>query len=249
MSIRHLSKSLAGGVRARVSVAFSVIWLAHTSLLWISVALCQPSVFGQVRSGDGPARSAGLAKMQLIKENVGWVIAEGKLLLSVNSGRRWIHGWDPAAFRTPDTPQGSTECLQSGRLVGRVLDLVYEKPIRKAKIEILRQPVEVLSEGSYLIHSIDESVPLGITAYTDDTGLFEITVPLRAPPNYFVVVVQAPGFHKIEQMLTLVVPNKATTIGFDLIPTRPTRAEMKVIEKKLDLRRRKLATPKLNKQP
>jgi len=212
-------------------------------------AVCQLCLFGHRPSTGLPARSVGVAATQSNQRSVGRVIAGGTLLLSVQAGRSSTHGADSGSLRDASAPRDLAASLQSGRIVGRVLNIVDEKPVRGAKIEVLRQRVDRLPDGSYLIHSIDESVPLGITAYTDEAGRFVVTVPLLSPPNYFVVVVQAAGYHKIEQMLTLVVPDKPTSTEFDLIPTRPTREQLEVIQKKLELRRRRLVMPEVTKQP
>lgn len=138
-------------------------------------------------------------------------------------------------------PWGSIaiENCNSGWIVGKVTNIVDDSPIYKAKVEILRQEVEKLPDGSYSVKSVDEAVPLGIIEFADRKGSFEVNVPLAEEPNYFVVIVQALGYQKILNMLTYVKPKEKTVINFELIPSQPTSEELKIIEKKLEEKKRK----------
>lgn len=152
----------------------------------------------------------------------------------------------PQRTRLP-CPAGAVEGTIAGNsgscIIGRVVSLLDDTPIASAEVTILRHIVEVLQDGSYLIHPLDAAAPLGITARTDINGCFAVTVPLGPPPNYVAVVIRAAGYHKIEHILTPVATGVPTEMSVELTPTRLTPTQLKTVQKKLELRKPEMLLP------
>lgn len=127
-----------------------------------------------------------------------------------------------------------------GWIAGRVLSILDDSPISGAKIEIFKQELEKLPDGSFSVKELEKAVPLGIIVSTDEQGGFKVKVPLGEEPNYFVVVVYAEGYEKMINILTHVKSGEQTYIVFELIPSHLTPEQMKIIDKKIEEKRKKL---------
>jgi hypothetical protein len=128
-----------------------------------------------------------------------------------------------------------------GWIIGEVRDIIDSSAVKKARIEILKQIVDRLPDGSYRIRSIDEAIPLGIVIYTDQRGMFKAKIPLSEEPNYFVIVVKAKGYHTVNRVLVPARKNEVTKITIELVKTHPTPLEKEIIERKLEERKKRIS--------
>jgi hypothetical protein len=103
-----------------------------------------------------------------------------------------------------------------GWIIGTVKSAADNQPIKNAKVEIYKRPVDKLPDGTPILRSLEESILIGSTE-TDNLGQFAVAVQ-ASQNDVFQVVAKAEGFNEVVESMVQLNPNSTVHINFELIP-------------------------------
>lgn len=124
----------------------------------------------------------------------------------------------------------------NGWITGCVTDAVTDVTLANVQIEVHARIVDKLSDGTLVLRPMEETIPLGITSYTNSKGKFKVKVPLDEDANYFKVIVHTEGYQEQQNVLVRVEHLKHIVVSFQLIKDELTPQETEIVDQKHELR-------------
>lgn len=128
----------------------------------------------------------------------------------------------------------------NGWITGCVTDAVTDVILANVQIEVHARIVDKLSDGTLVLRPMEETIPLGITSYTNSKGKFKVKVPLDEDANYFKVIVHTEGYQEQQNVLVRVEHLKHIVVSFQLIKDELTPQETEIVDQKHELHKMSL---------